>query len=87
MKRIFYSLVFAPLIILLGFNNKQTDKQTGGNDLPHIAIAGIAIESGTFSPALTIEEAFHARTGDAIFKDYPFLSSDSLNRQRANWIP
>jgi len=86
MKRIFYSLVFAQLIILLGCN-KQTDKQTGGNDLPRIAIAGIAIESSTFSPALTVEEAFHARTGGTIFAEYPFLSVDSLNRKRANWIP
>ena len=84
MKRIFYSLVFAQLIILLGCN--PADKQTG-KELPRIAIAGIAIESSTFSPALTEEDAFHARTGETIFKEYPFLSSDSLNRQRANWIP
>ncbi len=40
-----------------------------------IAIAGLAIESSTFSPALTHEEAFHAKTGKAIFdinKKYSF---------------
>ena len=52
-----------------------------------IAIAGIAIESSTFSPALTHEEAFHAKTGADIFADYPFLSPDSVDRKRANWFP
>lgn len=47
----------------------------------------MGIESSTFSPALTHEEAFHAKTGDAVFSLYPFLSSDSLNRSRAQWIP
>lgn len=56
-------------------------------ELPRIAIAGLAIESSTFSPALTHEEAFHAKTGDAIFSSYPFLAPDSLNRRRAQWIP
>ncbi len=55
--------------------------------LPRIAIAGIAIESSTFSPALTHEEAFYTRTGDDVFSYYPFLSPDSLNRSRANWFP
>ena len=54
---------------------------------PRIAIAGLAIESSTFSPALTDEEAFHAKTGDDIFALYPFLSPDSADRNRANWIP
>ncbi len=57
------------------------------NTLPRIAIAGLGIESSTFSPALTHEEAFHAKTGDAVFSLYPFLAADSLNRSRAQWIP
>ncbi len=56
-------------------------------DLPRIAIAGLGIESSTFSPARTGEDAFHARTGDSVFTRYPFLHSDSLNRNRADWIP
>ncbi len=56
-------------------------------ELPRIAIAGLAIESSTFSPALTLEEAFHAKTGDDVFSFYPFLSRDSLDRSRAHWIP
>jgi microcystin degradation protein MlrC len=55
--------------------------------LPRIAIAGLAIESSTFSPALTTEEAFHAKSGAAVFASYPFLSPDSLPRRRANWLP
>ena len=54
---------------------------------PKIAIAGLAIESSTFSPAKTIEEDFKARVGEDVFTFYPFLSKDSVNRKRANWIP
>ena len=54
---------------------------------PKIAIAGLAIESSTFSPATTNEEDFKARTGNDVFDYYPFLSLDSINRKRANWIP
>jgi len=57
------------------------------NDLPRIAIAGIAIESSTFSPAVTHEEAFHARTGEDVFFYYPFLSEDSKMRNNAEWFP
>lgn len=55
--------------------------------LPRIAIAGLAIESSTFSPALTTEEAFHAKTGDSIFTSYNFLAPDSLDRKKAQWFP
>ena len=34
---------------------------------PRIAIAGLAIESSTFSPAQTNEEAFHAKYGQEVF--------------------
>lgn len=57
------------------------------NQKPRIAIAGLAIESSTFSPAFTHEEAFHARMGDAVFDSYPFLHNDSSMRQRAEWFP
>jgi microcystin degradation protein MlrC len=57
------------------------------SELPRIAIAGLAIESSTFSPAVTDEEAFHAREGDAIFESYEFLSPDSADRKRAQWFP
>lgn len=57
------------------------------NKLPRIAIAGLAIESSTFSPALTHEEAFKARVDEDVFTFYPFLAADSLDRKRAEWIP
>ncbi len=59
----------------------QSDK------LPRIAIAGLGIESSTFSPAQSTEEAFHARTGDSIFSRYPFMTADSNERTRAEWVP
>ena len=55
--------------------------------IPKIAIAGLGIESSTFSPAVTNEEAFHAKIGNEIFERYPFLSVVSNNRKRANWFP
>jgi len=83
-------LVFILLWLSLACN-KPTTQQTESNGeakpLPRIAIAGLAIESSTFSPARTHEEAFHAKTGDEIFSLYPFLSPDSADRKRANWVP
>jgi microcystin degradation protein MlrC len=55
--------------------------------IPRIAIVGLGIESSTFSPALTNEEAFHAKSGDAVFTSYPFLAVDSPLRQRVIWVP
>jgi microcystin degradation protein MlrC len=54
---------------------------------PRVAIAGLAIESSTFSPARTNEAAFHARYGDSIFTAYPFFAADSPFRSRAVWFP
>ena len=61
--------------------------QTKKKSLPRIAIAGLAIESSTFSPALTDEAAFHTMYGKDVFAFYPFLSADSPMLKRANWIP
>jgi microcystin degradation protein MlrC len=55
--------------------------------LPRVAIAGLGIESSTFSPAQTTEEAFHAQIGMEILENYPFLRPESQNRERANWFP
>ena len=54
---------------------------------PRIAIAGLAIESSTFSPALTNEEAFHAKYGSEVFTSYPFLADSKPLRSAATWIP
>ena len=80
MKKILFSLI--SLCVAFGCSQPNNEKE-----LPRIAIAGLAIESSTFSPALTHEEAFHTRVGDDVFSYYPFLSPDSLNRNRADWIP
>ncbi len=56
-------------------------------NLPRIAIAGLGIESSTFSPALTDEAAFHAKYGADIFTIYPFFSPDSTFRKEAVWVP
>jgi microcystin degradation protein MlrC len=55
--------------------------------LPRIAIAGLGIESSTFSPARTDEAAFHAKYDTAVFSNYPFLSVDSPLRGKAAWFP
>src|SRR5215469_10334408 len=55
--------------------------------LPRIAIAGLGIESSTFSPALTDEAAFHAKYGNDIFSIYPFWAPDSAVRKAADWVP
>jgi microcystin degradation protein MlrC len=75
------SVVVTIIVIRCSTINKET------NNLPRIAIAGLAIESSTFSPALTHEEAFHARVGDTILTSYPFLAADSTNFKRAQWFP
>ena len=72
------SLVILICLLLWGCNN------TLGETLPRIAIAGLAIESSTFSPAFTHEEAFLAREGEEVFSYYPFLSKDSINRKKAD---
>ncbi|MEM9648732.1 MAG: M81 family metallopeptidase [Bacteroidota bacterium] len=82
--RLCYLLSFS--FALLGCNSNQK-KETDQRPVPRIAIAGLGIESSTFSPAQTHEEAFHARVGDAIFERYPFFAADSINRNRAHWIP
>ena len=79
MKKI--ALLFSTCLLLLGCG--QETKKT----LPRVAIAGLAIESSTFSPARTVEAQFKSRVSDSVFSYYPFLSADAPNRARANWIP
>ena len=76
MKNFFVSILL--ITILYGCNKKQK---------PRIAIAGLAIESSTFSPAKTLESDFKARVGEDVFSYYPFLQKDSINRTKAEWIP
>ncbi|QHS63701.1 M81 family metallopeptidase [Chitinophaga agri] len=80
MKRIFLLMVSCSAIVSLTVHAQQ-------KKLPRIAIAGLGIESSTFSPALTNEEAFHARYGAEVFGAYPFFAVDSPLRSRAVWVP
>ena len=78
------------LLLLISISCCKEQNKVEKNEksyLPRIAIAGLAIESSTFSPARTREAAFQARVADEVFSFYPFLSEDSLDRQRAEWIP
>lgn len=77
-----YNFLF--VIIFLSLLACQT---TPSDVLPRIAIAGLGIESSTFSPAQTTEEAFHAQQGMEIMKHYPFLNPEHKNRSRAQWFP
>lgn len=84
MKKTLFSL----LLITITLSCKpKVENEEAKKDLPRIAIAGIGIESSTFSPAQSHEEAFHARVGDSIFNRYPFFADSSDIRNRAEWIP
>lgn len=79
-------VVFLWVFTLLACSSTSHENE-GQQELPRVAIAGLAIESSTFSPAKTYEEAFHAKTGDAVFDIYPFFSVDSALRNQARWFP
>lgn len=86
MKNIFYKVSAGVLfsILLIGCAGKTSEKKP----LPRIAITGLAIESSTFSPAKTTEEAFHAYYEDEVFKYFPFLADpDSSLRKQAQYFP
>ena len=80
MKKLFFiSLILAAILV-----SGCTDAK---KELPRVAIAGIAIESSTFSPAVTDESGFPLRIGDSIFSYYNFFSPDSGVLERAEWVP
>ncbi|UJP11243.1 M81 family metallopeptidase [Microbacterium sp. KUDC0406] len=59
----------------------------GGLTAPRIGIAGISIESSTFSPHVSGDEAFTIRTGDDLIGYYPFLDAGRELREAARWVP
>jgi microcystin degradation protein MlrC len=87
MKKYFYLLSTFCLVICIAMTKPAPHKKITATALPRIAIAGLGIESSTFSPALTDEAAFHAKYGADVFSYYPFFSIDSPLRHRATWIP
>lgn len=82
MKNLIITVSMGLILLVSACNSGDVKK-----NLPRIAIAGIAIESSTFSPAVTHEDAFRARTGEDIFSYYPFMSPDSGIIDRAEWLP
>ncbi len=74
--------LFSLILLLVSCSAKEES-----TSLPRIAIAGLAIESSTFSPATSDVAAFRTRVGTDIFNYYPFLDSTSENRGRAEWFP
>ncbi len=52
---------------------------------PVIAIAGLGIESSTFSPARTASAAFHPSRGADVLDRYPFLAPGAPLRAAADW--
>jgi len=82
-------LFLAVILLLFALSIACSSQQKRHKEtwLPRIAIAGIAIESSTFSPAETHEEAFMARYGTDVFTYYPFLDADAALREQAIWLP
>ncbi|WP_313279433.1 M81 family metallopeptidase [Timonella senegalensis] len=62
--------------------------QQGGLAAPRIGIAGISIESSTFSPHVSGWEAFTLRRGDDLRAYYPFFEGDDAELwNAAQWVP
>ena len=59
----------------------------GGLATPRIGIGGISIESSTFSPHISGDEAFTIRTGESLRAYYPFLDPGRELAEAAEWIP
>lgn len=81
-------LILIVVVLLFCFSACNNSPQKDAEKVkPRIAIAGLAIESSTFSPAQTGAEAFHTRRGQEVLDYYPFLHQDSSDFQRAEFIP
>lgn len=76
--------IFTPFVLLTAV---ALLSGCGEKPKPRIAIAGIKIESSTFSPARTTEEMFRVRRGEQAMSLYPFLHPDSAMYLRATWLP
>ena len=86
----FLFVVIGVVMVLTGCSKPQNSERVAVLEevsLPRIAIAGLATESSTFSPAVSHLDAFWINREAEIFDGYPFLSESSNNRQRAEWFP
>lgn len=82
MKKIFFAISIIAFSLLTACNRKESK-----SELPRVAIAGIHIESSTFSPAVTYRDGFKVTTGDSLMMRYPFMDVDSGVVNRAMWLP
>lgn len=83
MKRnLFLSLAAWIIVAIITGGCKETTPKK-----PRVGIAGIAIESSIFSPAVSTEESFKTRYGEDVFTYYPFFHPDSGIIDRAEWLP
>lgn len=80
MKKLHLAILLISQVFL--FSCQQNEQS-----LPRVAIAGLAIESSTFSPAQSGIDAFQARRGEEIFSYYPFMADTVETRERAEWFP
>lgn len=64
-----------------------TPVAAGGLSTPRIGIGGISIESSTFSPHVSGDEAFTMRTGADLRAYYPFLDAGRELADAAEWVP
>lgn len=87
MKHTISKLTTGLCFLGVGWSFAQSAPNAGTPDLPRVAIAGLGIESSTFSPAVTTEAAFHAKYSTTVLTSYPFLSAGSPLRQQARWMP
>lgn len=79
---------FISLISILLHVSIVAIAQSNSSSKPRIAIAGIGIESSTFSPALSTEASFLIKRGTEIYTSYPgFMQDGSAARQKALWFP
>lgn len=59
----------------------------GGLAHPRIGIGGISIESSTFSPHISGDEAFTERRAEVLLDYYPFMRLGTELREAADWVP
>ncbi|MCL2414335.1 MAG: M81 family metallopeptidase [Bacteroidales bacterium] len=83
MQKIHLLLILSLFLVLQGCKTATHDPDFR----PRIGIAGISLESSTFSPAVTPLEAFRQFEGDALLQLFPYLHPDSAMGQGAVWLP
>jgi len=81
------ALFICTMAVLAGCDSGTSQSSAAPQKLPRIAIAGLAIESSTFSPARSHAAAFRALRGDEVFTRYPFYAKDSPLMARAEFVP